>query len=45
MKVYEYPSEKFVSKGPINIIPTLVQIMAWRPPGEKPVFSVWTKDA
>ena len=27
----------FVPKGPINDIPTLVQIMAWRRPGEKPL--------
>ena len=30
-------SLKFVPKGPINNIPTLVQIMAWRPPGNKPL--------
>ena len=30
-------SLKCVSKGPINIIPALVQIMAWRRPGEKPL--------
>ena len=30
-------SMKFVLKGPINNIPTLVQIMAWRPPGDKPL--------
>ena len=28
-------SLKFVSRGPINNIPTLIQIMAWRRPGEK----------
>ena len=28
---------KFVPKGPINIIPALVQIMAWRRPGDKPL--------
>ena len=27
----------FVSKGPINNIPGLVQIMAWRRPGDKPL--------
>ena len=27
----------FVSKGPINNIPALVQIMAWRRPGDKPL--------
>ena len=30
-------SLKFVLKGPINIIPALVQIMAWRRPGDKPL--------
>ena len=30
-------SLKFVSKGPINNIPSLVQIMAWRRPGDKPL--------
>ena len=29
-------SLKFVPKGPINNIPTLVQIMAWRRSGDKP---------
>ena len=29
-------SLKFVAKGPINNIPALVQIMAWRRPGDKP---------
>ena len=27
----------FVRKGPINNIPTLVQVMAWRRPGDKPL--------
>ena len=31
-------SLKFVPKGLINNIPALVQIMAWRPPGDKPLF-------
>ena len=31
-------SLKFVPKGPINNIPVLVQIMAWRRPGDKPLF-------
>ena len=31
-------SLKCVSEGPINNIPTLVQIMAWRRPGDKPLF-------
>ena len=30
-------SLKFVPRGPINNIPTLVQIMAWRQPGDKPL--------
>ena len=30
-------SPKFVPKGPINNIPSLVQIMAWRRPGDKPL--------
>ena len=30
-------SLKFVPKGPINNIPVLVQIMAWRWPGDKPL--------
>ena len=28
---------KFVLRGPINNIPTLVQVMAWHPPGDKPL--------
>ena len=28
---------KFVPKGPTNNIPALVQIMAWRQPGDKPL--------
>ena len=31
-------SMKFVPQGPINNIPSLVQIMAWRRPGDKPLF-------
>ena len=31
-------SLKFVPKGPINNIPALVQIMAWRRPGDKPWY-------
>ena len=31
-------SRKFVPKGPVNNIPALVQIMAWRRPGDKPLF-------
>ena len=30
-------SMKFVPKGPISNIPALVQIMAWRRPGDKPL--------
>ena len=30
-------SLKFVPKGPINYIPALVQLMAWRRPGDKPL--------
>ena len=30
-------SLKYISKGSINNIPALVQIMAWRPPGDKPL--------
>ena len=30
-------SLKFVLKGPINKIPALVQVMAWRRPGDKPL--------
>ena len=31
-------SLKFIAKGPINNDPALVQIMAWRRPGDKPLF-------
>ena len=30
-------SLKFVCRGPVNNIPALVQIMAWRHPGKKPL--------
>ena len=30
-------SLKFVPRGPINNIPTLVQVMAWHRPGDKPL--------
>ena len=30
-------SLKFVPRGPINNIPSLVQVMAWRRPGDKPL--------
>ena len=35
-------SLKFVPKGSINNIPTLVQIMAWRRPGDKPLSEPMT---
>ena len=44
MKMYEFLLKFhssllwFVHKGPINIIPALVQIMAWRRPGDKALF-------
>ena len=37
---FDYNFKKFVLrvlKGPVNSIPTLVQIMAWRRPGDKPL--------
>ena len=36
MKMYKF-GLSFVFEGPINNIPTLVQIMAWRRPGDKPL--------
>ena len=30
-------SMKFIPEGPINNIPALVQVMAWRHPGDKPL--------
>ena len=35
-------SLKFVPKGPINNIPVLVQMMAWRRPGDKPLSEPMT---
>ena len=35
-------SPKFVPEGPINNIPSLVQIMAWRRPGDKPLSELMT---
>ena len=35
--IYFKVSLKFVPKGPINNIPALVQIMAWRRSGDKPL--------
>ena len=37
-------SLKFVPKGPINNIPSLVQIMAWRRPGDKPLSETMMLD-
>ena len=37
VKIFINISLKFVSNGPINNIPALVQIMAWRWPGDKPL--------
>ena len=37
MKISIKISLKFVPNGPINNIPALVQIMAWRRPGDKPL--------
>ena len=41
IKIYEFRLKisllKFVPRGSINNIPTLVQIMAWRRPGDKPL--------
>ena len=35
-------SLKFVPRGPISNIPSLVQIMAWRRPGDKPMSELMT---
>ena len=40
MKMYEFLSKfhwSFVPRGPIKNIPTLVQIMGWHQPGDKPL--------
>ena len=38
MKMFEFRLKlTFVPKGPINDIPALVRIMAWRRPGDKPL--------
>ena len=34
-------SLKFVPKGPVNNIQSLVQIMSWCRPGEKPIWTQW----
>ena len=36
-------SKKFVHKGPINNIPTMVQRMAWRRPGRRPQRRLFIK--
>ena len=39
MKMYEYQNSlKFVPRAPINSVPALVRIMAWRRPGDKPLY-------
>ena len=38
LRILIHISLKFVSKSPINNIPSLVQIMAWRRIGDKPLF-------
>ena len=37
MRISIKMSLKFVPKGPVKDIPTLIQIMAWRGPGDKPL--------
>ena len=37
-------SLKFVAEGPLNNIPALVQIMAWRRQGDKPLFEPMMAD-
>ena len=37
VRIFIEISLKFVPKGPVNNIPALVQIMAWRRPGDKPL--------
>ena len=37
VRILNKTSLTFVPKGPINNIPSLVQIMAWRRPGDKPL--------
>ena len=37
-------SLRFVPNGPINNIPALVQIMAWRRPGDKPLSETMASD-
>ena len=42
VRVLNKISPKFVPKGPINNNPALVQIMAWRRSGDKPLFEPMT---
>ena len=37
-------SLKFVPQDPVNNIPTLVEIMAWRRPNDKPFLNLWRLD-
>ena len=37
VRIFIEISLKFVPRGPINNNPSLVQIMAWRRPGDKPL--------
>ena len=37
-------SLKFGSKGPVNNISALLQIMAWCQPDDKPLSGLWTND-
>ena len=37
MKMYVFRLMKFVPRGPVNNILALVQMMAWRQPGAKPL--------
>ena len=40
MKMYWYRLKfTFILNGPINNIPALVQIIAWRRPGDKPLWT------
>ena len=43
VRIYIEISLKFVPKGPINNIPALVKIMAWRRPCDKPCI-IWIND-
>ena len=41
-RIWIYISLKFVPRGSINNIPSLVQIKAWRQPGDKPLSKPMT---